>query len=202
MEEAAAEVGKTWPSSSQGGSLACNVEVEVCGVWKATGSVYGRQCCPPCGSKRRTPSSDRGRGSGEGEQKAHHNWGWTDSLLILHELEIPARSVQRDRAGVIAKLLPRTRRIDQLSSCDLLSLITSRLFHCLGRGISNEGSHSLFSQQQIPCFAPPPASTVKMVFASIKASCATVRITVKTTAMKKAAKALKVGTEVYPLLQY
>lgn len=178
------------------------MEVEVSGAWEATGGVYGRQCSPPCGSERRAPGSDCGRGSGEGEQKAHHNWGWTDSLLVLHELEIPALPLQRERAGLIAKLLPRTRRIDQLSSCDLLSLVASRLFDCLGRGISNERSHSLFLQQQILCFALPPASTVKMVFASIKASCATVRITVKTTAMKKAAKALKVGTGVYPLLQY
>lgn len=50
------------------------------------------------------------------------------------------------------------------------------------------------SQQQIPCFALLPDSTVKTVFALIKALCATVKITVKTTVMKKAAKALKVGT--------
>lgn len=60
--------------------------------------------------------------------------------------------------------------------------------------ISNESSHFLFSQQQIPCFAPLPDSTVKMVFALIKALCATVKITVKTTVMKKAVKTLKVGT--------
>ncbi|XP_072721383.1 low-density lipoprotein receptor class A domain-containing protein 3 isoform X6 [Ciconia boyciana] len=45
--------------------------------------------------------------------------------------------------------------------------------------------------QQIPCFALLPDSTVKMVFALIKALCATVKITVKTTVMKKAVKALK-----------
>ncbi|KAL9851018.1 low-density lipoprotein receptor class A domain-containing protein 3 isoform 5-T5 [Geothlypis trichas] len=44
---------------------------------------------------------------------------------------------------------------------------------------------------QIPCFALLPDSTVKMVFALIKALCATVKITAKTTAMKKAVKALK-----------
>ncbi|XP_072785971.1 low-density lipoprotein receptor class A domain-containing protein 3 isoform X3 [Taeniopygia guttata] len=45
--------------------------------------------------------------------------------------------------------------------------------------------------QQIPYFALLPDSTVKMVFALIKALCATVKITARTTAMKKAAKALK-----------
>lgn len=68
-----------------------------------------------------------------------------------------------------------------------------QLFKCLGRRIPNERSRFLFLQQQIPCFALLPDSTVKMVFALIKASCVTVKTTARTTVTKKAAKALKVG---------
>lgn len=71
-----------------------------------------------------------------------------------------------------------------------------QLFNCLSKRIPNERSHFLFLQQQIPCFALLPDSTVEMVFALIKALCATVKITAKTTAMKRAVKALKVGTGV------
>lgn len=71
-----------------------------------------------------------------------------------------------------------------------------QLFNCLSKRTPNERSHFIFLQQQIPCFALLPDSTVKMVFALIKALCATVKITAKTTAMKKAVKPLKVGTGV------
>lgn len=49
------------------------------------------------------------------------------------------------------------------------------------------------SQQQTLCFAPPPATTARTASALIRASSVMGRITVKTTAMRKAVKVLKVG---------
>lgn len=49
------------------------------------------------------------------------------------------------------------------------------------------------SQQQTLCFAPPPATTVRTVSALTRASFAMGKITVKTTATRKAVKVLKVG---------
>lgn len=49
------------------------------------------------------------------------------------------------------------------------------------------------SQQQTLCFAPPPATTARTVSVLTRASFAMGKITVKTTATRKAVKVLKVG---------
>lgn len=137
-------------------------------------------------------------GSHENEQKAYHNCGWAKSLLIVMNLarirsfDSPCLESQGRFDCQVTPTYPAN-----WPAVELWPVVDAyQLFNCLGKKISNEISQFFFLQQQIPCFALPPDFTVKMVFALIKALCATVKITAKTTAMKKAAKALKVGTGV------